>query len=81
MVFSCRVGLRSLIVVGFDLGGGEVVEFALGQPLCVHLAPSDLDEVESDRRLLFRVTLEDDVRVGPDGRASASIEGDPFPAI
>ncbi len=29
MGFSGRFGLRSLTVVGFDLGGGEVVEFAV----------------------------------------------------
>lgn len=37
--FSRRFGLRSLVVVGFDFGGGEVVEFAVDAFL-VTLPPS-----------------------------------------
>ena len=44
----------------------------------VHLAPSDLTS-EHDRRL-YRVTLVGDVPVGPDGRASTALDGDPFEA-
>jgi alpha-ketoglutarate-dependent sulfate ester dioxygenase len=42
-----------------------------------HLAPTDLDALEFDR-LLYRVTLTGDVPVGPDGRESVAVEGDPF---
>lgn len=42
-----------------------------------HLAPTDIDYLDFDR-LLYRVTLVGDVPVGPDGRASVAIEGDPF---
>lgn len=42
-----------------------------------HLGPTDLDQLEFDR-LLYRVTLVGDVPVGPDGRPSTSIEGEPF---
>jgi alpha-ketoglutarate-dependent taurine dioxygenase len=44
-----------------------------------HLGPNDLDTVEGDR-VLYRVTLEGDVPVGPDGQASELIEGRPFVA-
>jgi alpha-ketoglutarate-dependent sulfate ester dioxygenase len=42
-----------------------------------HLGPTDLDALESDR-LLYRVTLVGDIPVGPDGRQSVAIEGEPF---
>jgi alpha-ketoglutarate-dependent taurine dioxygenase len=45
----------------------------------VHLAPSDL-VTEHDRRL-YRITLEGDVPVGPDGRESVALEGKPFEAV
>lgn len=45
----------------------------------VHLAPSDL-VTEHDRRL-YRITLEGDVPVGPDGTESVALEGDPFDAV
>lgn len=45
----------------------------------VHLAPSDLT-ADHDRRL-YRVTLVGDVPVGPDGRPSVALDGDPFEAI
>lgn len=44
----------------------------------VHLAPSDLT-LDHDRRL-YRVTLVGDVPVGPDGRASIALDGEPFNA-
>ena len=44
----------------------------------VHLAPSDLT-LEHDRRL-YRVTLVGDVPVGPDGRSSTALDGEPFEA-
>jgi len=44
----------------------------------VHLAPSDLT-TDHDRRL-YRVTLVGDVPVGPDGRASVALDGEPFNA-
>ena len=42
-----------------------------------HLGPGDLDHLDFDR-VLYRVTLEGDVPVGPDGRSSELIEGQPF---
>jgi len=45
----------------------------------VHLAPSDLT-TDHDRRL-YRVTLVGDVPVGPDGRPSIALEGEPFEAV
>ncbi|WP_304113832.1 TauD/TfdA family dioxygenase [Mycolicibacterium bacteremicum] len=42
-----------------------------------HLAPTDLDDVQTTR-VLYRTTLEGDVPVGPDGLASASIAGAEF---
>jgi alpha-ketoglutarate-dependent taurine dioxygenase len=42
-----------------------------------HLAPTDIDELDFDR-LLYRVTLVGDVPVGPDGRESVAVEGEPF---
>lgn len=42
-----------------------------------HLAPRDLDHLEFER-VLFRVTLEGDVPVGVDGRASELVSGEPF---
>lgn len=44
-----------------------------------HLAPSDIFDLDFDREL-YRVTLVGDVPVGPDGRPSAAIEGDPVMA-
>ncbi|MCV7068775.1 TauD/TfdA family dioxygenase [Mycolicibacterium farcinogenes] len=44
----------------------------------VHLAPSDLSG-EHDRRL-YRVTLVGDVPIGPDGRPSVALDGEPFEA-
>lgn len=44
----------------------------------VHLAPSDLT-TDHDRRL-YRVTLVGDVPVGPDGRPSVALDGEPFEA-
>ena len=45
----------------------------------VHLAPTDLTS-DHDRRL-YRVTLVGDVPVGPDGRPSVALDGEPFEAI
>jgi alpha-ketoglutarate-dependent sulfate ester dioxygenase len=42
-----------------------------------HLGPADLDRIEGDR-VLYRVTLEGDVPVGPDGQRSELVEGQPF---
>lgn len=41
-----------------------------------HLAPTDIFDLDFDRQL-YRVTLVGDVPVGPDGRPSSAIEGDP----
>ncbi|CAG2137940.1 TauD/TfdA dioxygenase family protein [Cupriavidus plantarum] len=41
-----------------------------------HLAPTDIFDLDFDRQL-YRVTLVGDVPVGPDGRASVALEGDP----
>ncbi|BDB26656.1 hypothetical protein Tamer19_48380 [Cupriavidus sp. TA19] len=41
-----------------------------------HLAPSDIFDLDFDREL-YRVTLVGDVPVGPDGKPSTAIEGDP----
>ena len=46
----------------------------------VHLGPSDLDQVDHDRRL-YRVTLVGDVPVGVDGAPSVALEGEPFDAL
>jgi len=43
----------------------------------VHLAPRDFQHLDVDRRL-YRVTLVGDVPVGPDGRPSVALEGEPF---
>jgi alpha-ketoglutarate-dependent sulfate ester dioxygenase len=43
-----------------------------------HLAPHDLDHLDSVNRVLHRVTLIGDIPVGPDGRGSELIEGVPF---
>lgn len=45
----------------------------------VHLAPTDLT-LDHDRRL-YRVTLVGDVPVGPDGRPSVALDGEPFEAL
>jgi len=42
-----------------------------------HLGPSDLDHLDFDR-VLYRITLEGDIPVGPDGQPSELIEGQPF---
>jgi alpha-ketoglutarate-dependent taurine dioxygenase len=44
-----------------------------------HLGPADLDQIEGDR-VLYRVTLEGDVPVGPDGQPSELVKGQPFVA-
>ncbi|VCU71415.1 putative dioxygenase/MT3514 [Pigmentiphaga humi] len=44
-----------------------------------HLAPQDIFATDFDRQL-FRITLGGEVPVGPDGRASVSLEGDPITA-
>lgn len=44
-----------------------------------HLAPTDIFDLDFDRQL-YRTTLVGDVPVGPDGRASVSIEGSPVGA-
>jgi len=46
----------------------------------VHLAPRDFQHLDVDRRL-YRVTLVGDVPVGPDGRESVALDGEPFEAI
>lgn len=46
-----------------------------------HLAPSDVSHLEYGRRLLYRVTMEGDVPVGPDGRLSERIAGKEFLAL
>ena len=46
-----------------------------------HLAPSDLDHLDNGDRVLYRVTLEGDVPVGPDGRPSELIAGKEFLAL
>jgi alpha-ketoglutarate-dependent taurine dioxygenase len=46
-----------------------------------HLGPTDLDALgEGVERLLYRVTLIGEVPVGPDGRPSELVEGEPFKA-
>jgi alpha-ketoglutarate-dependent taurine dioxygenase len=45
----------------------------------VHLAPTDLT-LDHDRRL-YRITLVGDVPVGPDGRPSVALDGEPFEAL
>jgi taurine dioxygenase len=45
----------------------------------VHLAPTDLT-LDHDRRL-YRITLVGDVPVGPDGRPSIALDGEPFEAL
>jgi taurine dioxygenase len=42
-----------------------------------HLGPSDLGHLDFER-VLYRVTLEGDVPVGPDGRPSESVQGEAF---
>jgi taurine dioxygenase len=44
-----------------------------------HLAPTDIFDLDFDRQI-YRTTLVGDVPVGPDGRASVSIEGSPVGA-
>jgi alpha-ketoglutarate-dependent taurine dioxygenase len=44
-----------------------------------HLAPTDIFDLDFDRQL-YRTTLVGDVPVGPDGRASISLEGSPVGA-
>jgi taurine dioxygenase len=44
-----------------------------------HLGPSDLDHLDYER-VLYRVTFEGDVPVGPDGRPSELVAGQPFTA-
>jgi taurine dioxygenase len=46
----------------------------------VHLAPTDFQHLDHDRRL-YRVTLVGDVPVGPDGRPSMALDGEPFEAL
>lgn len=46
-----------------------------------HLAPSDLDHLDNGDRVLYRVTLEGDIPVGPDGRPSELVSGKEFLAI
>jgi taurine dioxygenase len=42
-----------------------------------HLAPSDVAHLEFDR-VMYRVTIEGDIPVGPDGRQSEAVSGAPF---
>ncbi|MBI3226454.1 MAG: TauD/TfdA family dioxygenase [Mycolicibacterium cosmeticum] len=42
-----------------------------------HLAPTDLDDIETTR-VLYRTTLEGDIPVGPDGLESLSLAGSAF---
>jgi alpha-ketoglutarate-dependent sulfate ester dioxygenase len=42
-----------------------------------HLGPGDLDHLDFDR-VLYRVTLEGDIPVGPDGQQSELVQGQPF---
>lgn len=42
-----------------------------------HLAPSDVNHLGYDR-VMYRVTLEGDIPVGPDGRPSEAVTGEPF---
>lgn len=44
-----------------------------------HLAPTDLDDIETTR-VLYRTTIEGDIPVGPDGTASTSVSGAVFQA-
>ena len=44
-----------------------------------HLAPVDIFDTDFDRQL-YRITLVGDVPIGPDGRASVAIEGEPVVA-
>jgi taurine dioxygenase len=44
-----------------------------------HLAPSDIDHLDL-KRTLHRVTLVGDWPVGPDGRESELVAGEPFTA-
>ncbi len=43
----------------------------------LHLAPRDYQHLDGDR-ILHRITLVGDVPVGPDGRSSEALEGEPF---
>jgi alpha-ketoglutarate-dependent taurine dioxygenase len=43
----------------------------------LHLAPRDFQHLDGDR-VLHRITLVGDVPVGPDGRSSEALEGEPF---
>lgn len=45
-----------------------------------HLGPQDIDHLDVERTL-HRVTLIGDVPVGPDGRESELVEGEPFRAV
>jgi alpha-ketoglutarate-dependent taurine dioxygenase len=45
-----------------------------------HLGPQDIDHLD-DSRTLHRVTLTGEVPVGPDGRESELIEGEPFRSL
>jgi alpha-ketoglutarate-dependent taurine dioxygenase len=48
-----------------------------GRRATAHLSPTDRDHI----RLYYRMTLEGDVPVGPDGQPSRALEGEPFVAI
>jgi alpha-ketoglutarate-dependent taurine dioxygenase len=69
--------IRPRFLVRFKWEPGSVA-FWDNRKTC-HLGPTDLGAVEHDR-LLYRVTLVGDVPVGPDGRSSVAIEGEPFVA-
>ena len=45
-----------------------------------HLGPQDIDHLDVDR-VLHRVTLIGEIPVGPDGRESELIAGEPFTSI
>lgn len=45
-----------------------------------HLAPSDFDP-QAVHRVLYRTTLVGDIPVGPDGKPSQAIQGEPFYAV
>lgn len=67
--------VRPEYTVRFRWAAGDI---AMWDNRCVvHLAPTDIFEVDVDRQL-YRVTLVGDVPVGVDGSPSRSIEGDPI---
>ena len=74
----CEHAVRNENTVRFKWGPGSIAFWDNRSTL--HLAPSDIFEVDFDRQF-YRVTLHGDVPVGVDGVASRSIEGESIPAV